>query len=138
MNVRFTPLAVLSAVLLLSACQSKPEVVPSSGPRPPTSADQVHIFQEAPKRYEKLGGVSVSRDEGATWDDKGDATVGIDLLKRKAAALGANGLLLIPERGKDENRRILAGYRGEYYQVPVSTGTPPHGMAQAIYVLPKD
>jgi hypothetical protein len=135
MHVRYTSLAVLAAALLLSACSSKPEVVPSSGPRSPTSADQVKILQKEPKRYEKLGMVTVSRDEGASWSDKGDATVGFDILKRKAAALGANGLLLKADAQHDQHRMILAGYHDEWYQVPVTTDTPPKGMAQAIHVL---
>ena len=138
MNVRYTSLAVLTAALLLSACSSKPEVVPSSGPRAPTSADQVKILQKEPKRYEKLGMVTVSRDEGASWSDKGDATAGFDILKRKAAALGANGLLLKVDAPHDPKRMILAGYHDEWYQISVTTGTPPQGMAQAIFVLPEE
>jgi opacity protein-like surface antigen len=125
--------AVLAA-LLLSACSSS-EVVPSSGPRSPTTAEQVKIYQKAPKKYEKLGVVTVSRAEGATWDERGDATAGFDILKRKAAALGANGLLLtVPEGG--EEKRATAGYHGTYYQVPVKgpRGSV-EGLAQAIYVL---
>jgi hypothetical protein len=135
MNTRYTRLAILSAALLLSACASKPEVVPSSGPRPPTSPDQVQIYQKEPKRYEKLGAVSVSRNEGASWDDRGDATAGFDILKRKAAALGANGLLLIAADEAANSKRITAGYHGNYYEIPVSRTTPPYGLAQAIYVL---
>jgi hypothetical protein len=138
MKIRYQVFPIVTMAFLLSACASKPEILPSSGPHSPTTADQVEIYQKEPKRYEKLGGVSVSRDEGAVWDDRGDATVGFDLLKRKAAALGANGLLLKAEEGKDEHRKILAGYHGEYYQVPVSTSTPPHGMAQAIFVRAED
>ena len=125
--------AILAAVLL-SACSSS-EVVPSSGPRSPALAEQVKIYQKAPKRYENLGVVSVTRAEGATWDERGDATAGFDILKRKAAALGANGLLLtVPEGG--EEKRATAGYYGTYYQVPVKgpRGSV-EGLAQAIYVL---
>ena len=128
------PLWTLLAAVLLSACTSS-EVVPSSGPRSPTIAEQVKIYQKAPKRYENLGVVSVTRAEGATWDERGDATVGFDILKRKAAALGANGLLLtVPEGG--EEKRATAGYHGTYYQVPVKgpRGSV-EGLAQAIFVL---
>lgn len=129
------PALLLLTALFLSACSSQPEVVPSSGPRSPTSADQVKIYQKAPNRYENLGVVTVSRAEGATWDERGDATVGFDILKRKAAALGANGLLLtVPEGG--EEKRVNAGYHGEFYQVPIKgpRGSV-EGVGQAIYVL---
>ena len=128
------PLLLLAA-LFFSACSSQPEVVPSAGPRSPTSANQVKIYQKAPKKFENLGVVSVSRAEGATWDERGDAIAGFDILKRKAAALGANGLLLtVPEGG--EEKRATAGYYGTFYQVPVKgpRGSV-EGLAQAIYVL---
>ena len=67
-------------------------LIPAPPPPPPPSHDPHDITALGLK----LGGISVSRDEGATWDDKGDATVGIDLLKKKAAALGANVLYIPP------------------------------------------
>jgi hypothetical protein len=128
------PFVVLVVAVLVCACSSS-QVVPSSGPRTPTTPDQVKFYDKAPKKYEQLGKVTVSRAEGATWDDRGDATVGFDILKSKAAALGANGLLFtVPEGGK--NQRVLAGYHGEYYQVPVEGPEGQRqGVAQAIYVL---
>src|SRR5215213_1173890 len=138
MSVRCMSLSVLFAALLLAGCSSQPEIVPTSGPRPPTSAEQVQIYQKEPKRYERLGALSVSRDEGASWDERGDATAGFDILKRKAAALGANGLLLMSADPAANNKRITAGYHGEYFQIPVTRTSPPQGMAQAIYVPPKE
>jgi len=103
MNTRYTRLAILSAALLLSACASKPEVVPSSGPRAPTLPDQVQIYQKEPQRYEKLGAVSVSRNEGASWDDRGDATAGYDVQMP-----GDAGFRLLPE-GLGSGARRLGG-----------------------------
>src|SRR3954464_15869614 len=117
MNTRcIRPLIVLLATMLVSACASKPQVLPSTGPHAPTSPDQIKFYEKAPKKYEKLGQVTVSREEGATWDERGDATTGFDILKRKAAALGANGLLMTEDVG---DHRITAGYHGTYYQVPI-------------------
>ena len=84
----------LGLLLPLGGCASKPEIVPSSGPRTPTSASQVKIYEKQPKKYEMLGTVTVTREEGAKWDEKGDANAAFDTAKSKAAALGANGLLL--------------------------------------------
>ena len=151
--------ALFLLAVIVSGCSSGPEILPSSGPHPATSPDQVKLFQKAPKQYEQLGMVSVSADEGARWDERGDATVGFDILKRKAAALGANGLLLAHDdsgtagagaggtsgtggsRGTGSTgdsadgarRLILAGYHGEYYQIPVADN-PKRGFAQAIFV----
>jgi hypothetical protein len=130
----------------LSACSSQPEILPSYGPRTPTSPDQVKLYQDAPKQYEELGTVTIlAGEEGATWDERGDATLAFDLLKRKAAALGANGVLLAHENvGGDASeapapattagrRLVLAGYNGIYYQVPVFD-SPRRALGQAIYV----
>src|SRR5687768_16022525 len=110
------------AAFVVSACSSSPEVVPSSGPRSATSPEQVEIYTKAPDKYEVLGNVTVTGAEGAKWDERGDATEGFEALKRKAAARGANGLLLKVGEG-DYDQLVLAGYKGEYYQVPVK-GNP--------------
>ena len=128
--------AALVAVLLVSAGCSKPEVVPSSGPRAAISADQVMFYQKQPLKYEDLGTVMVSQAEGARWDQKGDANQAFDKLKAKAAAMGANGVLLeIPNSEFD--RFATAGYHGTFYQVPIKGNNPGTAVAKAIYVLEK-
>ena len=126
-------LVVLCVASLIFGCQSTPEVVPSSGPRPPTSAGMVKIYEKAPKKYERLGNVTVSRAEGARTDNRGNAEVAFDTALGKAAALGANGLLLEATPG-ETTARATAGYRGTFYQVPFR-GNPPTAVFQAIYVL---
>jgi hypothetical protein len=129
--------ALLLACALVAAtgagCASEPKVVPSQGPRQPTTAEQVKIYEKAPQKYEMLGKVTVNRAEGAKWDNKAEANAAFDNARKKAAALGANGLLVHAEPG-EFNARVNAGYHGTYYQVPVQ-GNPPVGLFQAIYVL---
>ena len=139
MNSRTLPRCVAlllasSISLLASGCTSTPEVVASSGPRSPTSTDQVRIYQKAPKKYEALGVVSVAPSDRVRWDERGNADEGFEQLKAQAAARGANGLLLQPEEGSGVRQRILAGYRGKYYEVPVRV-EPKAAVAQAIWVL---
>ena len=135
MNAYRIHVAAILAAFVCSACTSSPEVVPSSGPRTATSPEQVEIYTKAPDKYEELGPVTVTGAEGAKWDERGDATAGFDALKRKAADRGANGLLLKLKEGEYE-QLVLAGYKGEYYPVPVK-GKPPTAVAQAIYVIEK-
>jgi len=136
-HIRLVVVVVLGA-MFLSACATS-EIVPVSGPRAAMPVEQVKFYQHPPKRYEILGPVTVSREEGATWDERGDATAGFDILRKKAAALGANGLLLQTDKG-DDYKKVLAGYHGEYYQVPVSgSGTSsPKALARAIYVIDEE
>ena len=125
----------MTSLLPLGGCASKPEIVPSSGPRSPTSASQVTLYEKQPKKYEVLGSVTVSRAEGARWDEKGDANAAFDAAKAKAAALGANGLLMAANSG-EYTYLATAGYHGKFYQVPVrGRQGAAVGVMQAIYVL---
>ena len=129
-------MAVALATLLAAGggCSTKPEVLPSAGRRNPAPPDSVTIYQMEPKKYEVLGEVTASREEGARWDDQGNANAGFDTLKQKAALLGANGLLLDPEVIPHE-RRAQSGYHDHFYRVAVR-GKPGNATAvgQAIYV----
>ena len=127
--------AALTLLLVDAGCASKPEIVPSSGPRAATSAAQVKLYDKQPKKYELLGTVTVTRAEGAKWDEKGDANAAFDTAKSKAAALGANGLLMRAEAG-EYTYHATAGYHGTFYQVPVrGKAGAAIGVMQAIYVL---
>src|SRR5215210_2048468 len=100
MAMRVT-LAVSTFVLFLAiGCAAKPEIVPSAGPRPPTQAEQVKIYQKQPLRYEKLGVVSLTVPGDAKWDEGGNFDAAFDNLKAQAAARGANGLLPVVDDGK--------------------------------------
>ena len=128
-------LGVLATLVMLAGCASKPEIVQSSVKRLPTTAGDVVIYDKQPAKYEQLGTVTVTKGQGGTWDQKGDANAAFDALKAKAAAMGANGLLIWAEEGAFD-RRVNAGYHGTFHQLPVR-GTPGEGIAQAIYVLKK-
>ena len=119
---------------LSPGCASKSKVAPSTGPRTPTTADQVKIYEKAPKKYEVLGAVTVAPSATVRWDERGNADAGFEQLKAQAATRGANGLLLQAESGSDPDGFITAGYKGTYYQVPVRDN-PKSAMAQAIWVL---
>jgi len=122
--------AAVAAALFFAGCAS--EVVPTTGPHAPTSASNIKIYQKAPQKYEKLGLVTVSAEEGAKFDKSGNADVGFNRLKQKASALGANGLLLALDPNQFD-RQATAGYQGEFYEVGIK-GQPPVGVAEAIFV----
>jgi hypothetical protein len=128
-------IAALLAMLLAwaAACGCGSQVVPSSGPRAPTTAADVKIYAKAPAKYEDLGRVEVPVGGDVRWDQRGEATAGFERLKAGAAAVGGNGILLEDPSG--DNLKVLAGYHGTYYQVPVRQGTPNVAVAHAIYVI---
>jgi len=120
------------ALLLIAGCSSH-QVKASSGPRPPTRADDVKIYQKAPHQYERLGTVTVPVTPEVRWDQRGESRVGFDRLKAQAAALGANGVLLVVTDGSSD-LTATAGYHGTFYQVPMRA-QPRAALAEAIYVL---
>ena len=131
-------IAGLAAVLsfCLAGCGGGPKVVPSTGPRPATSAQSVAIYEKPPHRYERLGEVSVPVGGDVKWDASANADAGFDRLKEKAALLGANGLLLhVDSSGRDGS--VLAGYHGKFYEVSYLNTVPRTVIAQAIYVVEK-
>jgi hypothetical protein len=127
------PLIASFAIVLTTVLTGCSHVVPSSGPRSPTTPAQVSIYDKEPKKYEQLGTVEVPVGGDVRWDARGDATPGYEKLKTAAAARGANGILLLPT--ENEKLKVLAGYRGTFYQVPIREGTPNIAVAQAIYVI---
>jgi len=120
---------VLAAVAVLS-CSCEPKVLPAT-PHAVTSPDQVKIYQKQPKEYEDLGTLQLEITPELRWDQNGEANAAFDLMRSKAAALGANGLLL--QMPPQQNSILtLAGYHGAWYQVPMIAKT---AYAKAIFVV---
>lgn len=126
-------LAVVIGACLLSILAGCSQVVPSSGPRKPTTPDVVKLYKEQPAKYEELGTVVVDITPQMKWDQQAEAPLAFDALKAKAAQLGANGLLFILPEGTF-TYKVTARYKGEFYQIPAK-GEPKTLLAQAIYVL---
>jgi hypothetical protein len=127
--------AIALALLFVAAgCQTKSEIVPSSGPRAATSSDEVKIYAKPPLRYERLGVVSVQATREYPWDDRGNADEGFERLKAEAAKRGANGLLLVVDRDQFYGR-VLVGYKDTFYEVPYRLKPEKAAVAEAIYVL---
>jgi hypothetical protein len=126
--------AIALAMLFVAGCKSGPEIVPSSGPRPATSTDEVKIYPKPPLRYERLGVVSIPATREYPWDDRGNADEGFERLKAEAAKRGANGLLLVVDRDQFYGR-VLVGYKDTFYEVPYRLKPEKAAVAEAIYVL---
>ena len=130
-----TPLArVCLALTGCAACLvGCAEVLPPSGPHPATLPVQVKIYQKQPAKYELLGIVNVPVTAEMKWDEHGDSTAGFEALQAKAAAMGANGVLLKAEQGLYDVE-VGAGFNGTYYMVPLKK-EPRTAVASAIFVL---
>jgi len=93
MKLHRSALALLAlVVLLLGACASGSAIV-TGNPRAPIAPEQVKIYLEPPADLEVIGLVNASSDAG--WTEQGSQDYVIEELKKQAAKLGANGVLLV-------------------------------------------
>jgi hypothetical protein len=133
-NLRNLRLLVLLVVMsALSGCGH--EVVPSTGPREPLSADVVKIYPNYPRKYERLGTVTLPITPELAWDQTGRADAAVARLKSQAAALGANGLLMLPDDADSFEYFATVRYgKRESFALPMRS-KPPTAVAEAIYVI---
>lgn len=86
-------LVFLLWVAMLAGCASTSHVITGT-PRAPIDPAQVKIYSTAPANYEEIAVIdATSRSSGAFGDQKKMDAV-MDRLKKEAASLGANGVLL--------------------------------------------
>lgn len=78
--------------VVLSGCASSSQTVTGT-PRPPISPEEVRVYTKAPANFEQIAVLSASR---RTIRSGGEGAIAhmIESLRERAAALGANGLLL--------------------------------------------
>jgi len=132
--------ALITAAMLatwLTACSEV--VVPTRGPHPPTTPDQVQLFDRAipPKRYEILGSVSLVITPQLRWDQSGDANAAYNQLIQQACALGATGIFFDPKI-PGTTVTSIAGYNGTMHEIPVHidpTTQTRTAMGTAIWVV---
>ena len=77
--------------ILLVACASGSAIVTGTT-RPSTDPESVRLYLEEPQQYKTIGLVEASSDAG--WTEQGSQDYALEELKKQAAKLGANGILL--------------------------------------------
>lgn len=76
---------------IISSCASGTALV-TGVQRPATSPESVILYTEPPVNYEVIGIVTASSDSG--WTDQGSLEYALKEIKKQAAKIGANGILL--------------------------------------------
>jgi len=89
---RFALLLLAFAVLAIAACASGSTIVTGTT-RTPIAPEQVRLYLEPPAAFEVIGLVSASSNSG--WTEQDSVDYAIEELKRQAAKLGANGVLVV-------------------------------------------
>jgi hypothetical protein len=136
-------LGLLALVLALAGCASSYELIGKT--RPPLAPEQVQLYLEPPKRqYEQIAIIKASSKRSFAFTSQSKAEVVVKRLKKQAAKLGANGVLLkqITDEG-DESVGAGAGtsYEGARGTIDVGVGASAllmkrYGHAIAIYLPP--
>jgi uncharacterized protein YbjQ (UPF0145 family) len=117
---KVSSLAVLSMfALFLTACASGSAIVTGNA-RPAIDPASVKIYLKEPqKSYEVIGLVQASSDAG--WTEQGSQNYAVAELKKQAAKLGANGVLLT---ATGEKTTLLYGTSGTLlWAAPVTAKT---------------
>jgi len=133
----------LGAALCVAACASSHELIGTA--RAPISPAQVRLYTEAPARpYEQIARLAASSKRSFSFTYQGKAEAVVRRLKREAAKLGANGVLL--EGISDESSGTVGTDVGTDYQGPRGTAEvgfgastlmlQRYGRAVAIYLPP--
>jgi hypothetical protein len=115
------------AAILLVACASGSSIV-TGMKRTPIKSSQVKLYLEPPAKYETIGIVNASSDAG--WTEQDSVDYAVEELKKQAAKLGANGVLL--GATGESTSMVVGGYgSGHTYAIPVTAKTI---TGKAIYV----
>lgn len=114
---RLVPLFL--AALALAACASGSAIVTGTK-RTPITPDHVKLYLEPPAEFEVIGLVNASSDAG--WTQQGSVDYAVAELKKQAAKLGANGVLLLAT-GETTTTVVGGVGTGYVYAVPVTAKT---------------
>ena len=114
---RIQSLTLSLLVLILAGCASGSAIVTGDA-RGRTAPEDVKLYLEAPKNYDVIGVVKAS--SGAGWSEQASKDYAIKELKKQAARMGANGVIL--ETNKARNFEPVPEYgTGYFYSRPASS-----------------
>jgi len=84
---------IIALILILSAmgCSSG-SILITGTPRTPIAIEEVTLYTSPPSKYEVIGSINASSDAG--WSQQGDLDYAVERLKKEAAKVGANGVLI--------------------------------------------
>jgi hypothetical protein len=128
---------------LLAGCASTSQVMVGQA-RAPITPEQVRIYNQAPPHYEEIA-VLETQSGGFTYGEQNKMDEVLANLRKSAAALGANGVLLEGHGNVYSGSGVGVGVGKENYGGSSSTGvgvgfsispSPKHARAVAIWVDP--
>lgn len=112
------------AVLALAACASGSAII-TGNTRAQVAPEQVTIYLDPPAAFEVIGLVNASSHGG--WTEQGSLDYAIDELRKQAAKLGANGVLLV--HSGEITKTIIGGQGTSYVYATSVTAKTVQGRA---------
>jgi hypothetical protein len=128
---------------LLAACASTSQVMVGQA-RPAITPDQVRIYNQPPPHYQEVA-LLETQSGGFTYGEQKKMDEVLANLRKSAAALGANGVLLQGHGNAYSGSSVGVGVGGTNYGGSSSSGvgvgfnispSPKHASAMAIWVDP--
>ncbi|EOX1767404.1 hypothetical protein ACPDME_003632 [Vibrio cholerae] len=107
---------VILFAILLNGCASGSAIV-TGEKRAELNFNEVKLYLDAPEKYETIGIVKASSDMGITQQDS--QNYAIEELKRQAAKIGANGVILTTV-SENISSILSTNFDGGMYLIPVS------------------
>ena len=123
----FSVIITVFALLCVIGCASGNALVTGTQ-RPAISPESVVLYTEAPEKYEVIGIVTASSD--ATGSAQTDLNYAVAELKKQAAKIGANGILLQDVSSSNSGGVFISGVFVSENKQNVS--------GKAIYVFDKE
>jgi hypothetical protein len=121
MNTLPRATATAAALLLLAACANTSHVI-TGKPRAPIDPAQVTLYTTAPAHYEEIAVIDASSQMSFAFGDQNKMDAVMNRLKKEAASLGANGVLL-QETGRSGSGGVGTGVGVGSYGGGVGVGT---------------
>lgn len=91
--MKYFPLGLILLLGLLTACSNTSREIVGTK-RPPIDVSKVQLYLQKPIDYQQIAFLSASSKNSFTFSQDSMHDVAIQRLKKEAAALGANGVLL--------------------------------------------
>jgi len=113
--------------IFLTGCASGSAIITGTT-RSVTDPKTVKLYLEEPSRYEVIGIVEASSDSG--WTAQSSQNYAVEELKKQAAKIGANGVLLMNTGEKNSTVFGTSG-AGIFWAAPITAKTV---SGKAIYV----
>lgn len=82
-----------ACALLLTGCSTSSHVLLGT-PRPPIAPESVRVYVQPPPKYEQIATINASSQGSLALTSQQNMDKAIERMKKEAAALGANGVLL--------------------------------------------